>query len=142
MLFQVAIINARCIYNELADGPKLSVLQVQEHLVQHFLGPAALTPESNQPKRPSISCSSPRSSIASSSHSGHSLQEIPRNANNKLVRKRCTGCYVKLKNEELLARKAKLSAKGVKKHSVWNVIMRNMLDFIIFSCNKILTLQY
>ncbi|CAG5001746.1 unnamed protein product [Parnassius apollo] len=79
-LFQVAIINARCIYNELADGLKLTVLQVQEHLVRHFLGPVASTTERNQPQKSSISCSSPRSSIASSSNSGHSLQEIPRKA--------------------------------------------------------------
>lgn len=107
LLFQVAVINSRCIYNELTDGPRLTVLQVQEQLVRHFLGPAASTTESNLPQRSSISCRSPRSAIGSSSSSGHSLQEIPRNANNKLVRKRCTGCYVKLKNEGLLARKAK-----------------------------------
>ncbi|KAH9631144.1 hypothetical protein HF086_001079 [Spodoptera exigua] len=103
ILFQVAIINARCIYNEGANGPKLTVLQVQEQLVRHLLGPAASTTESNHPPRSSIYSAS----IASSSYSGHSLQEIPRNANNKLVRKRCTGCYIKLKNEGLLARKAK-----------------------------------
>lgn len=107
ILFHVAVINARCIYNEFADGPKLTVLQVQEYLVRHLLGPAASTSESNRPQRSSVSCSSPRSSIASSSSSGHSLQEIPRNIHNKLVRKRCTGCYAKLKNEGLLARKAK-----------------------------------
>ncbi|CAG5046445.1 unnamed protein product [Parnassius apollo] len=65
LLFQVAIINASCIYNELADGPKLTVLQIQEHLVRHFLGPVASTTERNQPQKSSISCSSPRSSIAS-----------------------------------------------------------------------------
>lgn len=107
LLFQVAIINARCIYNELTDGPKLTVLQVQEHLVRHFLGPAASTTETNLPQRSSISSSSSGTSIASSSNSGHSLQEIPRNAFGKLVRKRCNGCYIKLKNEGLVARKAK-----------------------------------
>ncbi|OWR55781.1 piggyBac transposable element-derived protein 4 [Danaus plexippus plexippus] len=92
ILFQVAIINARCIYNEVANGPMLTVLQVQEQLVRHLLGPAASTTESYHLLRSSISCSPPRSLIASSSYSGHSLQEIPRNANNKLVCKRCTGC--------------------------------------------------
>nr|XP_032510707.1 uncharacterized protein LOC116765327 [Danaus plexippus plexippus] len=33
ILFQVAIINARCIYNEVANGPMLTVLQVQEQLM-------------------------------------------------------------------------------------------------------------
>lgn len=104
LLFQVAIINARCIYNEIADGSKLTVLQVQEQLVRHFLGPAATTTERYIPQRPSISGSS---SIASSSNSGHFLEEMPRNASNKLIRKRCSGCYIKLKTAGLLARKAK-----------------------------------
>jgi hypothetical protein len=107
LLFQVAIINARCIYNEVTDGPKLTVLQVQEHLVRHFLGPAASTTETNLPHRSYNSFSSPGSSISSSSNSRHSLQEIPRNNHGKLVRKRCNGCYIKLKSEGLLARKAK-----------------------------------
>lgn len=104
LLFQVAVINARCIYNELA--PELSVLSVQEHLVRYFLGPAACTTMTNVPQMPSLSLT-PRSSATISS-SNHRFQEIPRNPNNnKLVRKRCTGCYAKLKTQGLLARKAK-----------------------------------
>lgn len=107
LLFQVSVINARCIYNELAsECPKLSVLQVQELLVRHFLGPGATTTETNVPQRPSHSLT-PRSSV-SSLGIAHSLQEISRNAvTNKLVRKRCSGCYAKLKIQGQLARKAK-----------------------------------
>lgn len=64
-----------------------------------LLGPAAPTTETNLPQRYSISSSCSGTAIATSSDSRHSLQEVPRNAFGKLVRKRCNGCYLKLKNE-------------------------------------------
>ncbi|CAH2085780.1 unnamed protein product [Euphydryas editha] len=75
------------------------VLQVQEQFVRHFLGPAASTKEVHCPARLSISSTS--STLTRSNLSQHQLEELPRRQS-KLVRKRCTGCYAKLKAQGLL----------------------------------------
>lgn len=38
MLFQVAVVNAMVIYNEENPHKKMTLLQVQEILIRHFLG--------------------------------------------------------------------------------------------------------
>lgn len=60
----------------------------------HFLGPTASTIEVHYPARFSVPSTS--SAPAPSILSRHQLEELPRRQK-KLVRRRCTGCYVKLK---------------------------------------------
>ncbi|XP_037915254.1 piggyBac transposable element-derived protein 4-like [Hermetia illucens] len=41
LLFRVAVVNARCIYNEYSTGAPLTMLEVQEQIIRHLLGPSA-----------------------------------------------------------------------------------------------------
>lgn len=88
LLFRVAVVNARCIYNEYSTGAPLTMLEVQEQIIRHLLGPSANV---TTPARP-----------PSQGLSTHKLTEIPRR-NNMLVRKRCTNCYTKLRKEGMPA---------------------------------------
>ncbi|CAD7087759.1 unnamed protein product [Hermetia illucens] len=72
LLFRVAVVNARCIYNEYSTGAPLTMLEVQKQIIRHLLGPSANV---TTPARP-----------PSQGLSTHKLTEIPRR-NNMLVHK-------------------------------------------------------
>lgn len=83
---------------------KLTVLQVQEQLIRHFLEPAASTMGLHYPAR--LSMPSSYSFPVSSTSPQKQLEELLWRQN-KLVRRRCTGCYVKLKAQCAHAIRAK-----------------------------------
>ncbi|CAD7086566.1 unnamed protein product [Hermetia illucens] len=88
LLFRVAVVSARCIYNEYSTGAPLTMLEVQEQIIRHLLGPSANVTTLARPPSQGLST--------------HKLTEIPRR-NNMLVRKRCTNCYTKLRKEGMPA---------------------------------------
>lgn len=79
MLFQVAVVNAMVIYNEENPHKKMTLLQVQEILIRHFLG------EGSGPARQQLP--------PSRGTTQHKLTQIPRKDDKKIVRKRCNICY-------------------------------------------------
>ncbi|CAD7093674.1 unnamed protein product [Hermetia illucens] len=76
------------IYNEYSTGAPLTMLEVQEQIIRHLLGPSANVTTPATPPSQGLST--------------HKLTEIPRR-NNMLVRKRCTNCYTKLRKEGMPA---------------------------------------
>ena len=83
-LMSIAVVNSILIYKDLNPTKKMSLITGHEIIIKHLLGiqdsePAAL------PMQPSSSNIRNRPK--------HALTKIPRRQDNKIIRKRCTGCY-------------------------------------------------
>lgn len=98
-LLCISIINSVLIYNEFReDSNKLSILSGQEQIVKELL---------------QISTSSSSLMKTANPSTSHFLTTMPRQRNNKIKRKRCSGCYAKKRNENLSSKDAGKKAKMV-----------------------------
>uniref|UniRef100_A0A1E1WI12 Uncharacterized protein n=1 Tax=Pectinophora gossypiella TaxID=13191 RepID=A0A1E1WI12_PECGO len=99
----VAVVNSILIYKELNPGTKFSLLNGHEKIIKHLLG----IQEDDSGAGQSIRSSNSSSSIRSQ----HRLTKIPRRYDNKIFRKRCTGCYKILNEQGLTPSDARKKAK-------------------------------